>query len=108
MVTAERPSGSTGLYCDIPEGYQTTKKEFYLPWKPILLDPPEDSVFEFDVWESTNHFNLSVSERFDLNGDQVSLEIYSDKFGNISTSEGVFKARQMRLDNETNVLFFEI
>lgn len=79
-----------------------------MAWKPILVEPPQDSTFEFDIWESTSHFNLTVSERLDLNGDQVSLEIYSDKFGNISTSDGLFHARQMRFDNETNMLFFDI
>lgn len=75
-----------------------------IAFKPVMLDPLVELNFTADVKNQTNYFNISVPERYDANGDSVSLEIISQNYGNISCSKGENSTRYMVFDNVTDTL----
>ena len=64
--------------------------------------------FTIELMNDTNTFNISISDTYDYNGDQVSILIVSEMLGNISTSEGKYASKFMNFYNETNTLEISI
>ena len=57
------------------------------PWNPMFEDELENQNFTIAYQNDTNEFSFSLPKRTDANGDDVSLKIESESFGNISTAE---------------------